>query len=148
MTPFTPILADISATEIILVACGIISAGAAVAGGVYGMTRKSQERIVTISPDGATKGELEAHKLECKTDRASLWRKIDADRDSQIRSASDRSAGIYNKIDEVRKELTVMHEQARKDLTDMHAETRKEMGQGFSDLERAIGKLEGKLEGK
>lgn len=59
------------------------------------------------------------------------------DKTSFEANASRRSAGIYQKIDEVRKELTEANE-----------ETRKQMVRGFQDLERAIGRLEGKLDGE
>lgn len=61
---------------------------------------------------------------------------VDRHRDLQEaeHSARVRSAKLYEKIDETRKEMTTAQD-----------EVRSEMQQGFKDMERALGRLEGKI---
>jgi hypothetical protein len=63
-----------------------------------------------------------------------LWERLERDKESFEVSARTRSAGIYNKIDEIRKELA-----------DANTTTREEMSKGFRDVERALGRLEGEI---
>jgi hypothetical protein len=63
-------------------------------------------------------------------------RKEMADSQEKIEvSARSRSNGIYAKIEDVRHELSAAQES-----------TRSEMHRGFQDIERTLGRLEGKLE--
>jgi hypothetical protein len=64
----------------------------------------------------------------------SIWERIGKDRVDLENMARTRSAGLYQRIDEVRRELS----------TEQQA-MRAEMQQGFKDIERAIGQLEGKI---
>jgi hypothetical protein len=59
-------------------------------------------------------------------DIRALYAEIKTDRDANEIHASERSASIYEKIDEVRAE----------------------MNSGFKDMERAIGRIEGKVSGR
>ena len=47
-----------------------------------------------------------------------LRREMRADRETELRSASIRAAGLYKKIDEVRSELSANIEHVRQELTD------------------------------
>ena len=76
------------------------------------------------------------HRLdEQDHDRQALRAAIERDRAAWEQSARVRSAGIYAKIDEVRKELDTAHTALRTEIT-----------RNFQDTERALGRIEGKLQ--
>lgn len=66
--------------------------------------KRSQRREVAMDPGVATKEEFDKFTAHNEIEHSKLWAKMDADRSSFEMSASARSAGIYRKIDEVRKE--------------------------------------------
>lgn len=81
--------------------------------------------------------ELERRVAAVESEVADLRRDLAHDRESAESSARSRSAGIYSKIDQVREEML-----AKVD------DLRIEVGQQFKDTERALGRIEGKLEKK
>jgi hypothetical protein len=105
-------LAEISSPETILSATGVISAVTAIIVGAYSMSRKSQERIVTLSPDVARREDLEAHVTKTGADIRVLHEKIERGQKDQDKKLDGMS---------------------------------REMNRGFADMERAIGRLEGKI---
>jgi hypothetical protein len=82
----------------------------------------------------AGRRELERRVLAGETALANLRQDIAHDREQTEISARSRSAGVYNKVEEVRKELSCKVD-----------ELRDEVGQQFKDTERALGRIEGKL---
>lgn len=81
------------------------------------------------------RGQLERRLEEQDRDRQDLRKMISADREKAEQTARIRTAGIYSKIDEVRKELTTAH-----------GELRHELNRNFQDTERTLGRIEGKLQ--
>ena len=140
--------------EFILIVAGLVGIGAGVAV-IYRTVRK--QRIepqpldvgiagpVTVKNDAGFVSQSLCQSLHSETDRRitrveedllALHRELKTDRETSDVSARQRSAGIYSKIDEVRKELAAANEG-----------TRGELARGFKDVERAIGRLEGKING-
>lgn len=82
----------------------------------------------------AGRKELERRVSQVESETADIRRGAAHERETSEVSARQRSAGIYNKIEEVRRELTGQVQ-----------ELREEVGQQFKDTERALGRIEGKL---
>jgi hypothetical protein len=141
--------------QFLLVIVGILGGAAAVAT-VYGVIAKRRGSVQLDPP--LPKPPFDIHTVpDAVTDRAcherhadvsrrllsqddefkQLWERIRADKESADASARARSAGIYSKIDEVRKELAAANTSLRTEIM-----------AGFKDVERTIGRLEGKLEKK
>lgn len=100
------------------------------------LNRKSiQRREVSFTEPPASKREFDQHAQECREDRGKLWTELTADRRNHEIHISQRSASIYAQIDKVRIELTENQEQLRAD-----------MQRNFQDTERALGRIEGKLD--
>jgi hypothetical protein len=83
----------------------------------------------------AGRKELERRVTEVEKETADIRRGASHDREAAEVSARNRSAGIYNKMEEVRKELTGQVQVLRE-----------EVGKQFKDTERALGRIEGKLD--
>jgi len=81
------------------------------------------------------KSEFSAHATECRADRAALRAEMIADRRNNEVHASTRSKTIFDQIDKVRTELSTKHD-----------ELRGEMQRNFQDTERALGRIEGKID--
>jgi hypothetical protein len=108
----------------------VVIAGVIIASAWYLKNMQRPDGSITPQPLVVKHAEDLAHKEELIELKKSTEDKLDSMRDE---SKLDRSK-LYEKVDEVRKELTNMHE-----------DTRDEMNRGFKDLERAIGRLEGKI---
>lgn len=102
---------------------------------VMALANRKQRREVTFGFDPASKEEFTMHKTECQADRAALRAEMITDRRNNETHASSRSKTLYDKIDAVRLELTEKNE-----------ELRGEMQRNFQDTERALGRIEGKLD--
>ncbi len=97
--------------------------------------KKIQRREVSFSETPASKREFDAHASECRLERAALRAEIKADRDANQVHASARSQTIFTQIEKVRVELM-----------DKNDELRQEMQRNFQDTERALGRIEGKID--
>jgi hypothetical protein len=69
-----PILADVSSLEIFLAVCGGLSALAAMASWIFGMTGTSR---VKLDPEAATKHEVDEHKKKVSNEVIDLHKKIE-----------------------------------------------------------------------
>jgi hypothetical protein len=78
--------------------------------------------------------ELERRVSAAESAIGEVWKNISHDRESGEENARSRSAGIYKKIDEVRAEVSGKVDELRNQMT-----------MQFKDTERALGRIEGKL---
>ena len=69
-----PMLAELSGLEILLAAAGVISAMAAVASWIYGMTGSTR---VKLDPEAATKRDVDEHKKKVSGEVIELHKKIE-----------------------------------------------------------------------
>jgi hypothetical protein len=133
--------------DFIIVVVGILGLCAAGAS-IYGVLKKRriepQPLEVRAAQDFVTRefcGQMHAETVRRVDDHTHqierIWNTIKADKDAFEVSARARSAKIYEKIDEIRQELS-----------EANVATRDCIGKGFQDVERAIGWLEGKIDGK
>lgn len=90
--------------------------------------------LVSKATEWATEALCAARHAESREAIAEVRKAQEADRLREEQVQRSRSAGIYSKLEEFRKELS-----------QQNAETRKEMQRGFQDIERSIGRLEGKV---
>lgn len=99
------------------------------------VVNRKQKREVSFEFTPASKAEFDNHASECRLERVSLRAEIKAERDANQIHASERSKTIFNQIDKVRVELN--------EKTDS---LRDEMQRNFQDTERALGRIEGKID--
>ena len=110
----TPLLADITSAEAWILGCTIVGAltgvGALVVA-IAAMNKKQEVSVdqplnVQLLESFVTKSEFANHAADNKRDVDSIRVELREDRRNNEVHASQRSAGIYKKIDEVRSELS------------------------------------------
>jgi len=110
--------------------------------------RPSKPTVITPDPLRVEKLDKFATRDFCEMKHLEVTRRLDghdaelaqfrteakADREQNQVHASQRSAAIYHKIDEVRDELTTKMDGINE-----------QMSKGFKDVERAVGRIEGQI---
>lgn len=104
---------------------------------VVSLANRKQQREVTFTFKPASKEEFDAHAADCRHERAALRAEIKAEREANQVHGSERSRTLFNQIEKVRVELT----ESQKELA-------AEMQRNFQDTDRALGRIEGKLDNK
>lgn len=104
---------------------------------VVSLANRKQQREVTFSFEPASKKEFDECALRCRSETLALRAELARDRESNQVHGSERSKTLFQQIEKVRVELMGKNEELRAD-----------MQRNFQDTERALGRIEGKLDGK